>query len=72
VSLIRLGSSFPRTNSAMNLRYLYALSPGVSSVQIFSLKKGHSRHTATYDFGAVAKGLKFNAVNLAGAALYMI
>jgi hypothetical protein len=57
----------------MNLRFLYLLSPAVSSINIFSLKKGHSKLTATYDFGAAsAKDLKFNGNNLAGAALYMI
>jgi hypothetical protein len=56
----------------MNGRYLYILSPAVSSMNIFSLKKGQSKLTATYDFGAAAKDIKFNGNNLAGAAFYVI
>jgi len=53
-------------------QYLYVLSPAVSSINIFSLKKGESKLTQTYDLGKAAKGLKFVGTNLAGATTYVI
>jgi hypothetical protein len=72
VSLIRFRSRIPLTNSPMNLRYLYILSPAVTSINIFSLKKGQSTLAATYDFGAAVKDIKFNGTNLVGTALYVV
>jgi hypothetical protein len=48
------------------------LSPIVSSISIFSLTKGHSNLTATYDYGAAVKDIKFNGTDLVGTALYVI
>jgi hypothetical protein len=57
----------------MNLRYLYILSPAVSSINVFSLEKGNSKLAVTYDFGAAAaKDIKFIGNNLSGTALYVI
>lgn len=53
-------------------QYLYVLSPAVSSINVFSLTERESKLTQTYDFGKAAVDLKFDGVNLAGAATYVI
>jgi len=58
--------------TVLGKQYLYALAPSISSIDTFSLQKGKSKLSHVYDFGAVAKDLKFEGVNLAGAALYVI
>jgi len=53
-------------------QYFYALSPIVSIWNIFTLEKGNSRLSQSYDYGtpAAAGGLTFEPKDVVGAAVY--
>lgn len=52
--------------------YLYVLSPSVSTLNVYSLKKGISTLSQAYNFGKKVKGVQLDPVNLAGAATYVV
>jgi len=52
--------------------YAYVLSPAATSVNVFSLKKGQSKHVQMYNFGKKIKEIKINPADISGMVVFTV
>ena len=54
------------------VRYLYVLSPGATSYEVFALEKSGVKSIQTFNYGNEAKGVDITPVFTVGAAVHIL